>query len=109
MPEAPAPRTPLSVRQPVVTALAAAAASEVPGVVSVARGDTMLLRWLSGPAVRTELRDGRIDVHVWLLARRGEALPELARRVRSAVARAVERQMGLRLGEVTAIVDGVRG
>lgn len=100
---------PVSVRHRVIAAVAAAAASDVPGVVRVARGHGPLLGRLAGPPVRTESREGRIDVRVWLLARRGASLPDLAERVRLAVARAVERQMGQQLGEVTAIVDGVRG
>jgi uncharacterized alkaline shock family protein YloU len=46
---------------------------------------------------------------MWLIVRPGEPLPALSRRVRSAVSRAVERQLGLPLGEVTILVDGVGG
>lgn len=109
MPQSPPDRPLVSVRQRVIASLAAAAAADVPGVVRVARGHGLALRWLAGPAVRTGLRDGRIDVQIWFLARRGTSLPQLTERVRQAVASAVERQMGLRLGEVTATVDGVRG
>jgi uncharacterized alkaline shock family protein YloU len=92
----------------VIAGLAAAAAADVPGVARVSRGDGFLVRWLAGPAVRTELHDGQVDVEVRILARPGIALPDLAGRVRHAVASAVERQGGLRVGEITAIVDGVR-
>lgn len=102
-------RPEVSVRHRVIGALAAAAAAEVPGVVRVARGHGLILRWLAGPPVRTDSHDGLVDVHIWFLARRGTSLPQLTERVRHAVASAVERQMGLRLGEVTVTVDGVRG
>jgi len=46
-------------------------------------------------------------VRVWLVARPGQPLSPLAAQVRSTVAATVERLLGLELGSVTVLVDGV--
>ncbi|MBA2275489.1 MAG: Asp23/Gls24 family envelope stress response protein [Chloroflexi bacterium] len=48
-------------------------------------------------------------MHLWIVAEGAVALPDLAQRVRSAVAGAVERQLDLVLADVSVVVDGVRG
>jgi uncharacterized alkaline shock family protein YloU len=44
-----------------------------------------------------------------VLARPGSDLASVGRQVRAAVARAIERLLGLDLGSVTIVVDGVGG
>jgi uncharacterized alkaline shock family protein YloU len=97
----------LTVRRRVIRAVAAAAAAEVPGVVRVGRGGPPPLAWLVGRPVAAWSEAGRIHVRLWLIVRPGESLPALSRRTRAAVGRAIERQLGLELGEVTVLVDGI--
>lgn len=97
----------LTVRRRVVGAIARAAAEEQIGVARVGRGGPRFWAWLAGPAVTARLRDGRVYVRLFIVARSGEALGPLAARVRRNVADTVERQLGLELGEVTVLVDGV--
>jgi uncharacterized alkaline shock family protein YloU len=44
---------------------------------------------------------------LWIVARPGQPLVPLTGQVRSAVAATVERLLGLELGAVTVLVDGV--
>jgi uncharacterized alkaline shock family protein YloU len=97
----------LTVRRRVVRSVAQTAAAEVPGVLRVGRGGPPPLAWLVGRPVSAWTEAGRVHVRLWLIVRPGEPLPELSRRVRDAVGRAVEHQLGLELGEVTVLVDGV--
>ena len=53
--------------------------------------------------------DDQVVVRVWIVARPGQALGPLTDQVRSAVAATVERLLGLDLGDVTVLVDGVGG
>jgi uncharacterized alkaline shock family protein YloU len=53
------------------------------------------------------VRDGRVDVTVWLVARPRQRLVPLTGQVRAAVGAAVERLLGLEVGAVTVLVDGV--
>ncbi|HEY8168631.1 MAG TPA: Asp23/Gls24 family envelope stress response protein [Candidatus Limnocylindrales bacterium] len=97
----------LTVRRRVIRSIAVTAATEVPGVVRVGRGGPKPLAWLVGRPVTTWSEAGRIHVRLWLIVRPGVPLPALVARVRATVGRAVERQLGLELGEVTVLVDGV--
>jgi uncharacterized alkaline shock family protein YloU len=81
------------------------AALEVPGVLKVGRGAR--LRWLAGSPVRAHVADGRVSVRVWIIARPGHPLNPLAAQVRQAVGATIERLLGLELGEVTVVIDGV--
>jgi uncharacterized alkaline shock family protein YloU len=83
------------------------AALEVPGVLRVGRGGAAWRELFAGPPVRTRIRDGRVDVTVWVVARPRHELRPLATQVRAAVAGAVERLLGLELGGVTVLVDGI--
>jgi uncharacterized alkaline shock family protein YloU len=96
-------------RPRIITSLAASAAAGVSGVVRVGRGGPALLTALAGPPVSAWLAEGHVHLRLWIIVEGGRSIPELIGRVRSAVADAVERQMGLELGEVTVLVDGVRG
>ncbi len=97
----------LTVRRRVIGAMARAAAEAQPGVLRVGSGGTAFWAWLAGPAVTARLRGGRVHVRLFLVARSGEPLTALSVRVRRAIAETIERQLGLELGEVTILVDGI--
>jgi uncharacterized alkaline shock family protein YloU len=99
----------LTVGRGVIAELVRLAAFEVPGVARVGRGGAAWRRILGGPAVSVQFRNDRVLVRLWLVARPGQALAPLAGQVRSAVAATVERLLGLDLGAVTVLVDGVGG
>ena len=96
----------LTVEKGVITEMVRLAAFEVPGVARVGRGGPPW-RVIAGPAVRARLRGGKVEVRLWIVARPGQPLVPLAAQVRSAVAATVERLLGLELGGVTVLVDGV--
>ena len=98
----------VTVGQEVITEMVHLAAMEVPGVARVGRGGP---RWraLGGASVRARLHRDRVEVRVWIVARPGQPLVSLTAQVRSAVAATVERLLGLELGGVTVLVDGVGG
>jgi len=98
----------LTVGPGVISEMVRLAAFEVPGVAKVGRGGPPW-RALGGRAVATRLRDGRVEVRLWIVARPGQPLGPLASQVRSAVAATIERLLGLELGGVTVLVDGVGG
>src|SRR5450759_1785635 len=98
---------PLTVSHSVIVEMVRVAALEVPGVVKVSRGGP--LPWLAGSPVRARVGDGRVSIRVWVVARPGHKLQPLVAQVRQAVAATVERLLGLELGEVTVVVDGVGG
>jgi uncharacterized alkaline shock family protein YloU len=83
------------------------AALEVPGVLKVGRGGP--LARLGGSPVRASVGDGKVSVRVWIIARPDYALTPLAVQVRQAVGATVERLLGMEIGEVTVVIDGVRG
>jgi uncharacterized alkaline shock family protein YloU len=102
----PAVRT-LTVRRRVIGAMARAAAETQPGVLRVGRGGAAFWARLAGPSVTARLRGGRVHVRLFVVARSGEPLAVLVGRVRRAIAETIELQLGLDLGEVTVLVDGV--
>jgi uncharacterized alkaline shock family protein YloU len=91
----------------VITELVRLAAMEVPGVARVGRGGPAWRRVLGGPAVSVQVRNDRVLVRLWVVARPGQPLTRLAGQVRVAVTATVERLLGLDLGAVTVLVDGV--
>lgn len=99
----------LTVGQSVVAELVRLAAFEVPGVARVGHGGPRWRGWLAGPAVSVRVLDDRIVVRLRIVARPGHALAPLTAQVRTAVAATVERLLGLELGAVTVVVDGVGG
>jgi uncharacterized alkaline shock family protein YloU len=99
------PKGPLTVSHSVVVEMVRTAALEVPGVLKVSRGGP--LRWLGGSPVRARVRDGRVTVRVWIVARPNHPLQPLVAQVRQTVAAAIVRLLGLEAGEVTVVVDGV--
>jgi uncharacterized alkaline shock family protein YloU len=99
----------LSVGPGVIRETVRLAALEVPGVLRVGRGGPRWREALSGSPVRVRVRDGRVHVTVWLIARPRQRLVPLTAQVQAAVAGAVERLLGMELGGVTVLVDGVGG
>lgn len=97
----------LTVGRAVVTDTVRLAALEVPGVLRVGRGGPGWRAALLGPPIRTRIRDGRVHVTLWLVARPRQPLVEVAAHVRTAVGGAVVRLLGMELGGVTVLVDGV--
>lgn len=85
------------------------AALEVPGVLRVGRGGPRWRDALGGSPIRVRVRDGSVYVTVWLVARPRQPLGPLTAQVRDAVGAAVVRLLGLELGGVTVLVDGVGG
>ena len=105
-----APSGPLAVSHSVIVEMVRLAALEVPGVLKVGRGGRGgPLARLAGPPVRARVGDGKVALRVWIVARPGHALAPLAAQVRQAVGATVERLLGLELGEVTVVIDGVGG
>ena len=99
----------LTVGQGVIAELVRLAAFEVPGVARVGHGGPPWRGWLAGPAVNVRVSDDRVVVRLRIVSRPGQALPPLTAQVRTAVAATVERLLGLELGAVTVLVDGVGG
>lgn len=99
----------LTVGKGVIAELVRVAAFEVPGVARVGRGGAAWRRFVGGPAVSVRIRDERVSVRVWVVARPGQPLGTLTAQVRATVAATVERLLGLELGAVTVLVDGVGG
>lgn len=99
----------LTVGRGVIAELVRLAAFEVPGVARVGRGGPAWRRLMGGPAVSVRIRDQRVLVRLWLVARPGQPLAPLTAQVRTTVAATVERLLGLDLGAVTVLVDGVGG
>jgi uncharacterized alkaline shock family protein YloU len=97
----------LSVGSRVIRETVRLAALEVPGVLRVGRGGPRWRDLLVGPPIRVRLRDGRVHVIVRIVARPRQPLVQLTAQVRQAVGGAVVRLMGLELGSVTILVDGV--
>jgi uncharacterized alkaline shock family protein YloU len=105
----PGGRPELSVGRSVVVETTRLAALEVPDVLRVDRGGPRWRALLAGPPVTVRVRGDEVTVRLRIVARPGADLVETAARVRAAVAAAVERLLGLRVSEVTVLVDGVGG
>jgi uncharacterized alkaline shock family protein YloU len=99
----------LDIGRPVVEEMVRLAALEVPGILRVGRGGFAVAAWFAGPPIKVRVRDGRVDVRLWVIARPAVALPPLAKQVSGAVGAAVERLLGLQLGSLTVVIDGVGG
>jgi len=99
----------LTVGRGVVAEVARLAALEVPDVLRVSRGGPVWRTRLAGSAVGVRVHDDRVDVRLWIVARPGADVAAAAAHVRSVVSAAVERLLGLRVGTVTVVVDGVGG
>ncbi|MDH4142581.1 MAG: Asp23/Gls24 family envelope stress response protein [Chloroflexota bacterium] len=99
----------LTVGRGVIAELVRLAAFEVPGVARVGYGGPSWRGWFMGRPVSVRVRDDVVLVRLRIVARPGHPLGPLATHVRTTVAATVERFLGLDLGAVTVIVDGVGG
>ena len=99
----------LTVGRGVVAEVARLAALEVPDVLRVSRGGPPWLARLAGSPVGVRRHGDVVDLRLWVVARPGSDLPAAAAHVRSVVAAAVAQLLGLRVGTVTVVVDGVGG
>ena len=99
----------LSVDRSVVDELIRLAAMEVPGVVRVDRPGPRFLAALVGRSVVTRIDGRRVDARLSIVARPGHPLVPLTAQVRSAVAGAIERLVGLEAGEIVVVVAAVGG
>jgi uncharacterized alkaline shock family protein YloU len=99
----------LAVSRPVIRDLLRLAAMEVPGVLRVGWAGGPWCRLVAGRPIAVRVRDGVVEARVIVIARPGQPLGPLAADVRSAVAAAVERLLGLALGEVTVRIDAIGG
>ncbi len=99
----------LTVGTGVIAKLVKTAAFEVPGVARVGYSGPSWRGWLAGPAVRVRVTDERVLVRLRIVARPGHPLRPLTAQVRTAVGATIERLLGLDLGAVTVVVDGVGG
>ncbi len=97
----------LRVGHHVIVDVARLAALEVPEVLRIGRGGARWRRFLLGPPIRVHVRDRVVDVRLWFIARPGADLVATTDRVRATVGAAMERLLGLNLGTVTVLVDGV--
>ncbi len=98
----------LTVGPGVVKEMVRLAAIEVPGVLRIGRGGPAWRRFGRADIV-SHRRGAAVAIRLWVVARPGQPLVPLARDVRIAVAATVERLLGLELGAVTVVVDGVGG
>ena len=97
----------LTVGRGVIVEGARLAALEVPEVLRVARRGPPWRAALAGPPIIVRVRADGVVVRLRIIARPGADLGLTGRRVREAVGRAVERLLGLRVQEVSVLVDGV--
>lgn len=97
----------LSVGRGVIVEMARLAALEVPEVLRVGRSGPRWRAMLVGPPIRVRIRGDEVSLRLWLIARPGADLSTLGAGVRAAVGAAVERLLGLRLGSVNVVVDGI--
>jgi uncharacterized alkaline shock family protein YloU len=96
----------LAVNRSVIRDLVSMAALEVPGVLRVGWAGPPWRHLFAGKPITVRVRHGVVDVRVVVIARPGQALGPLAADVASAVSGAVERLLGLELGQVTVRIDG---
>jgi uncharacterized alkaline shock family protein YloU len=96
----------LAVSHPVVREVIRLAAAEAPGVVRVGFARPSWRRLIAAP-VRLRIHDGVIEVRLVVVARPGASLRALSADVRAAVTAAVGRLLGMELGDLTVVIDGV--
>jgi uncharacterized alkaline shock family protein YloU len=99
----------LTVGRGVIAEVARLAALEVPDVLRVGRGGPRWRVALSGSPIVVRVRGDEVSVRLWLIARPGADLVATAKAVRAVVGAAIERLLGLSIGGVTVVIDGVGG
>jgi uncharacterized alkaline shock family protein YloU len=99
----------LTVGRGVIVEMTRLAALEVPGILRVGRGGPAWRAFLRGAPVAVRTHGDRVDIRVWVIARPGVALGAAGEQARAAIAGTAERLLGLHLGSVTVVVDGIGG
>ena len=99
----------LAVSRSVIRDLIGLAALEVPGVLRVGWAGPPWRHLFAGQPISVRVRRGVVDARVVVIARPGQALGPLAADVGTAVSAAIERLLGLELGQVTVRIDGSGG
>lgn len=99
----------LTVGRGVIAEVARLSALEIPQVLRVARGGPRWRVALSGNPIRTRIEGDQVSVRIWIIARPGADLTATVQGVRAAVGASIQRLLGLQVGEVTVLVDGVGG
>jgi uncharacterized alkaline shock family protein YloU len=99
----------LAVSRSVIRDLVRFAAFEVPGVLRVGWAGPRWRRLIAGRPIVVRVRRGVVEARVVVVARPGQPLGPLAGDVRAAIVAAVERLLGLAIGEVTVRIDGSGG
>ena len=99
----------LGVSRSVIRDLVSLAALEVPGVLRVGWAGPPWRHLFAGQPIAVRVRHGVVDARVVVIARPGQPLGPLAADVGSAVSAAIERLLGLELGQVTVRIDGSGG
>ena len=97
----------LSVGRSVIVEVARLAALEVPEVLRVARRGPRWRAALAGPPIAVHVGPDGVTVRLRIIGRPGADLAATGRLVRESVGRAVERMLGLRVLEVSVLIDGV--
>ncbi len=97
----------LRVGRAVIAEVARLAALEVPEIMRVGRAAPAWRVALAGSPIRVRVRGGEVSVRLWLVARPGADLVAATASVRAAVGTAIERLLGLRVANVTVVVDGI--
>ncbi|HYL40845.1 MAG TPA: Asp23/Gls24 family envelope stress response protein [Candidatus Binatus sp.] len=97
----------LTVGRGVIAEVARLAALEVPEILRVGRAAPAWRVALAGSPIRVRAGGGEVSVKLWLVARPGADLVAATAGVRAAVGTAIERLLGLRVAEVTVLVDGI--
>ena len=102
----------LHVANDVVQSIAVMAALEDQDVTGLATGlvggiGERLGRRIIAPGVRTEVRDGRVRVELFLIVGVGRRIPEVAQRVQNRVKATVEHMTGLKVAGVDIHIQGV--
>jgi uncharacterized alkaline shock family protein YloU len=98
----------LAVSRAVVIDIVRLAAAESPGVLRIGRRGR-LRRLLGARAIDARIDGRSVTVRIHVIVRVGASLPATAEGVREAVAAAIGRVLGLAVGRVTVVVDGVGG
>jgi uncharacterized alkaline shock family protein YloU len=101
------PRPDLALSRSVVDGVVRLAAAEAPGVLRVGRRGR-IRRYLAR-AVRTRVEGSTVHVTVHVVARRDVSLSVTGEAVRTAIAGAIGQVLGLEVGDLTVVVDGVGG
>jgi uncharacterized alkaline shock family protein YloU len=102
----------INISEDVVSAIAAAAASEVDGVSGLVYGTStnvheMLSRKNISKGVKLDIGEDSVAIDVFIMVRFGSPIADIAKNVQDAVAAAVENMTELKVSRVNVHVGGV--